>query len=124
MVTPLNRVIIFVADVQKCARFYISTFGFAALPSEHAAAEWMELETGGCRLAFHKAHGPHGPIEEPTGGPMNPHKIVFFAEDVEAARTEAMARGAPMSGVHKYGSLLLCDGQDPEGHMFQISNRR
>ena len=124
MITPLNRVIIFVGDVQRCARFYIDTFGFTPIPSEHAAAEWMELDTGGCRLAFHKAHGPDGPIDSPTGGPMNPHKIVFFTENVEAARAEAMARGAPMGEVHKYGSLVMCDGPDPEAHVFQISNRR
>jgi predicted enzyme related to lactoylglutathione lyase len=123
MVTPLNRVIIFVGDVQKCARFYADVFGFEVLPSNHASAEWMELDTGGCRLAFHKAHGPDGPIDSPTGSPMNPHKIVFFAEDVEAARGTVVARGAVMGDVRKFGPLVLCDGKDPEGHVFQISNR-
>ena len=123
MLAPLNRVIIFVGDVQKCARFYTDVFGFTALPSEHASTEWIELETGGCRLAFHKARGPDGPIDAPTGSPMNPHKVVFFAEDVEAARAAAVARGAVMGDVRRFGSLVLCDGQDPEGHVFQISNR-
>jgi len=124
MATPLNRVIIFVGDVQKCARFYTDVFGFTVLSSDHAPAEWMELDTGGCRLAFHKARGPDGPIDSPTGSSMNPHKIVFFAEDVEAARAAVVARGAAMGDVHKSGSLMLCDGRDPEGHVFQISNRR
>lgn len=122
MVIPLNRVIIFVGDVQKCARFYADVFGFTALPSTHAAAEWAELDTGGCRLAFHKAHGPDGPVDAPTGSPMNPHKVVFFAEDVEAARAAVVARGAVMGDVRRFGTLTLCDGTDPEGHVFQISN--
>ncbi len=124
MVIPLNRVIIFVGDVQKCARFYTDVFGFTALPSDYASTEWMELDTGGCRLALHKARGPDGPIDSPTGSPMNPHKIVFFAEDVETARAAVVARGAVMGDVRKFGSLMLCDGKDPEGHVFQISNRR
>ncbi len=122
MVIPLNRVIIFVGDVQKCARFYADVFGFTILPSDHASTEWIELDTGGCRLAFHKAYGPDGPTDSPTGSPMNPHKIVFFAQDVVAARAAVVARGAVMDDVRTFGSLVLCDGKDPEGHAFQISN--
>jgi predicted enzyme related to lactoylglutathione lyase len=123
MLTPLNRIIIFVGDVEKCARFYTDVFGFAALPSDHASTEWIDLDTGGCRLALHKARGPNGPIDTATGSPSNPHKIVFFAEDVEASRAAIVARGAKMGEVRKFGALVLCDGQDPEGHVFQISNR-
>ena len=123
MTTPLNRVIIFVGDVQKCARFYSDIFGFKPLASDHASTDWIELDTGGCRLAFHKARGPDGPIDSPTGSPMNPHKICFFAEDVEAARAAVVAHGAVMGDVRKFGSLVLCDGQDPEGHVFQLCNR-
>ena len=124
MLAPLNRVIIFVGDVEKCARFYVDAFGFTALPSDQPLAEWMELDTGGCRLAFHKARGPDGPINTPTGSPMNPHKIVFYADDVAAARAAIVARGAVMGDVRNFGALVLCDGTDPEGHVFQISNRR
>ena len=138
MVAPLHRIIIFVGDVRKCARFYQDAFGFAALPSQHADAEWMELETGGCGLAFHKAHGPNGAIDSATGSAMagsamagsamagsamHRHKIVFYAEDVESARAAVVARGAVMGDVRKSGDLVLCDGKDPEGHVFQISNR-
>ena len=121
---PLHRVIIFVADVPKCARFYADVFGFTMLPSDQPPQEWIELETGGCRLAFHKARGPKGPINKPTGSATSPHKIVFYAEDVDAARAALVARGATMGKALKCGALVLCDGRDPEGHAFQISNRR
>jgi hypothetical protein len=82
----------------------------------------MELDTGGCRLAFHRVHGPHS--SEPTGSQDNPHKIVFYTPDVAATRAAIIARGCTKMGkVHTYGSLTFCDGQDPEGHVFQISNR-
>ena len=122
MLTPLTRIIIFVADVEQCARFYVEAFGFTVVPSEFGAAEWMELETGGCRLAFHKARGPDGSIDVATGGPMNPHKIVFHAGDVEAARSALLARGVVIGEIRKFGDLICCDGQDPEGHVFQIAN--
>jgi hypothetical protein len=99
-------------------------FGFTDVPGGHPSAEWAELETGGCRLALHKASGPGGPIGTPTGHPGNPHKIAFYAEDVEAARSSLVALGAVLGMVHKFGDLAYCDGQDPEGHAFQISNRK
>ena len=124
MTMALHRVIIFVGDVQKCARFYREVFGFEAVAgSEVDSQEWLELETGGCRLAFHKARGKDGPIDSATGSAAHPHKIVFFAQDVEAARAEVVRRGASMGKVHRFGALALCDGADPEGHVFQISNR-
>jgi predicted enzyme related to lactoylglutathione lyase len=123
MPTPLNTVIIFVGDVQKCAHFYVDVFGFKPLPSEYSPAEWIELDTGGCRLALHKARGPDGPVDSPTGSPFSPHKIVFFAKDVDAIRAAAVACGAVMGEILKSGSSVVCDGKDPEGHVFQISNR-
>ena len=66
MPMPLNRVIIFCGDVGRCAHFFRDAFGFAVVRSERPSKDWLELETGGCRLAFHKARGPDGPIDEPT----------------------------------------------------------
>jgi predicted enzyme related to lactoylglutathione lyase len=123
MLAPLKRIIIFVGDVKKCAEFYRNAFGFTTVPDPAPASEWIELETGGCRLALHKARGKHGPINTPTGGPENPHKIVFYASDIAAARAELIAHGAVMGKIKTFGALTLCDGHDPEGHVFQISNR-
>ena len=123
MLASMNRVIIFVGDVEKCAEFYRDTFGLPTVESTHAPDEWLELDAGGCRLAFHKAHGSAGPIDGPTGGPRDPHKIVFQADDVPATRAVLVARGAAMDAVQNFGDLMLCDGADPEGHRFQIANR-
>ena len=119
MKMPLGRVIIFVGDVQRCAQFYQDVFGFKVVPSGEPAEGWMELDTGGAGLAFHKARGVKGP----TGSSENPHKIVFYAKDVVKARAEVVAKGAKMGKVIEYGDLRFCDGKDPEGHVFQISNR-
>lgn len=121
MIAPLHRVIIFVGDVEKCARFYCDVFGFRTLPGD--TPDWIEVDTGGCRLAFHKARGSNGPIDSPTGGATNPHKIVFLAEDVEGVRAVVVSRGAKIGKIHRFENLVFCDGQDPEGHVFQISNR-
>ena len=120
MLAPLNRIIIFVADVEKCADFYRDLFDLSPIESTLPSDEWRELDAGGCRLAFRKAHETDGP----TGSPANPHKIVFYAEDVPALREELVRRGAKMDQAKEFGDLALCDGTDPEGHRFQISNQK
>ena len=113
MIAVMKRVIVFVADVEKCADYYRAMFDLSPIENDLAADEWA------CRLAFHKAHGVYGP----TGSSADPHKIVFYAEDVGAVQQELVRRGAPMEEVKTFGDVLLCDGTDPEGHCFQISNR-
>jgi catechol 2,3-dioxygenase-like lactoylglutathione lyase family enzyme len=119
MNTPLRRVIIFVQDVQACAQFYVDIFGFTRIEADDPPS-WQELETGGCRLAFHKVRGFDGP----TGSEDHPHKIVFFTDDVASMRSRAIAHGAEMGKVKTFGALTMCDGRDIEGHVFQLSNRR
>ena len=123
MLAGVNRVIVFVGDVERCASFYRDMFQLEVVPNKHVSSEWMELDAGGCRLAFHQAYGPDGPIASPTGSPRNPHKIVFYAEDVTAMRDLLVRKGAQMNEIETFGDISLCDGQDPEGHRFQISNR-
>ena len=123
MLAPMKRIILFVGDVEKCADFYRTLFELPVIESTHAPNQWCELDAGGCGLAFHKAHGPDGPIDGPTGGPGHPHKVTFYAEDVPAMRDELIRRGDEMGSINTFGDLMLCDGSDPEGHRFQISNR-
>ena len=119
MSTPLCRVILFVFDVESCAQFYVDVFDFKRLPADDPT-RWQELETGGCRLAFHKAIGCDGP----TGSEDNPHKITFHSHDVALTRERAIAHGAIMGEVKSFGTITLCDGRDVEGHVFQLSNEK
>ena len=117
----LNRIIIFVGNVDKCAKFYQDIFGFTVKPGR--TPEWVELDTGGCTLAFHQARKNGTKASERTGSATNPHKIVFSSKNVEKTRTELIAKGVKMGAVVKFENLIFCDGTDPEGHKFQISNR-
>lgn len=121
---PLARIIVFVSDVPRIAAFYRERFGLTPVPSSWPANEWQELDAGGCRIAFHLAYGAGGPAAAPTGGPGDPHKLVFVSDDVAALRATLVAAGVPMDDLCTYGDLILCDGTDPEGHRFQISNCR
>ena len=75
--------------------------------------------TGGASIAIHRA-GPNVTIGPDFEGP---HKIVFHADDVYAARADLMSRGVAMGEVKVFGDLRLCDGGDPDENRFQLSNR-
>jgi hypothetical protein len=123
MLAPLSRVIVFVGSVQTCAKFFADAFELEYIESE-IPGDWQELDAGGCRLAFHQAFNADGSRHtSPTGSEMNPHKIVFYAEDVRAMRETLIGRGAAMGEVVEFGDIVMCDGADPEGHPFQICSR-
>ncbi|MBA2479213.1 MAG: VOC family protein [Planctomycetes bacterium] len=77
--------------------------------------KWIELDAGGFCLALH-------------GGSKGSSKRVWpkmqiRVEDVEAYRARLIARGIEMSKVHKWKTLEWSEGKDPEGNIFQVSNR-
>jgi len=117
----LNRIIIFVANVEKCAKFYQDIFGFTVKPG--STPEWVELDTGGCVLALHQARKNGAKTSTRTGSAANPHKIVFSTKDVAKTREDLIAKGVKMGSIMKFEKLVFCDGTDPEGHKFQVSNR-
>lgn len=110
----IKRLILFVKDVPAQSKFYRDVFGLK-IKGDPSDKDWIELATGGISIGLH------------SGGKLNeaarPAKIVFFSDDVEAARTELIKRGVKMGKVMSSGSMQMCDGRDPEGNPFQISNR-
>lgn len=120
----LNRIIIYAGDAIKCAEFFRNHFGLP--PVGEWSSDWAELDGGGCRLAFHQAYGEEGPLASPTGSPSDPHKIVFTVPDVAAARQALVESGVEVGEILQFeeqGMLILCQGVDPEGHVFQLCNR-
>jgi hypothetical protein len=75
----------------------------------------VEFDGGGCSLALHKG----GAARSSDRGP----KVVFGTNDVKKSREILIERGAKMGKVKIFGPLNLCEGKDPEGNRFQLSNR-
>jgi catechol 2,3-dioxygenase-like lactoylglutathione lyase family enzyme len=117
----LERVILFVKDLQRMTDFYNATLGLDLRP-RRTGQDWTELEAGGATLMLHPipaaiAQGIHvtDPPERRTDTPI---KLVFQVEDVAAERTRLLARGVTMLELRPWGA---CDGLDPEGNVFQIA---
>jgi hypothetical protein len=52
MRVALNRVILYVQDVENLATFYRDAFGLSAI--EQIKGEWAVLDAGPCQLALHR----------------------------------------------------------------------
>jgi len=113
----MQRIILFVNDMPAMTAFYRDVLGLRPIAdSKHPPTEWLEFDAGGARIALHKAF-------DPSGKPATCNKITFYAADVPKVREQLVARGAKMYEVNNWGELITCDGHDPEGNRFQISNR-
>jgi catechol 2,3-dioxygenase-like lactoylglutathione lyase family enzyme len=106
----IKRVILFVEDMPKLTTFYEEKLG---LKVALRTPDFVDFEAGACHLALHKGTSRPGRT-----------KICFYAADVSEARAELIARGIEMGKDPGPGEgIKLCDGKDPEGNLFQLSNR-
>ena len=116
-ISTMSRVTLVVQNMTAVTEFYRDVlllkpiFDLAVQPPQ-----WIEFNTGACRLALQVA-------TKTDGVPSTYSKIVFYVEDVDDARRELADRGAPMGEITDDGRFRYCEGTDPEGNRFQISNR-
>jgi catechol 2,3-dioxygenase-like lactoylglutathione lyase family enzyme len=114
MTLRVSRILLFAKDMAAMAEFYGEKLGLAVAAGD-AGSGFIEFDAGAVRLALHS-----GGRDETR---LRPPKIVFLADDVEAARAALMSRGVRLGKVKLAKGLHLCDGKDPEGNAFQLSNR-
>lgn len=111
MKLDLRRVILFVDDIAAMTDFYEQKLGLKVLTRDE---RWVDFDTGGARLALH-------------AGVSNPGrtKVCFYVPDIGKARQELVDRRVRMGREpgRATGDPQLCDGKDPEGNTFQLSNR-
>jgi hypothetical protein len=110
----MRRVIIFAKDIGPMAAFYGDKLGLPIIDGE-VASGFIDFDVGAMRLALHRGGLGEARRKSP--------KIVFFARDVAATRAELVERGVKLGKVKLADGLQLCEGKDPEGNAFQISNR-
>jgi catechol 2,3-dioxygenase-like lactoylglutathione lyase family enzyme len=111
MKLAMRRIVLFTKNMSAMAAFYRDVLG---LPLKTDEKGWKEFDAGGCGIALHKGTSRVG---------ARPPKIVFFAGDVPAARADLIARGARLGKVARGSGLTRCDGKDPDGNPYSLSNR-
>lgn len=112
MKLSMRRVILFTKDMPGMTAFYRDVLGLRQLKAEKG---WKEFDANGCVIALHNGTSEVG---------RRPPKIAFWASDIAAARQELVGRGAKISKVMAGPGLVRCEGKDPDGNPFSISDRQ
>ena len=122
MQVALNRVILYVQDVDRLTAFYQQAFGLAE--AEAIKGEWAVLDAGPCQLALHRV-GKAYRVADPALWEVDSNAKLVMTVDrpIAEVRAELIAKGARMGNIKSYPPLtgLLCDGKDPEGNVFQLA---
>ncbi len=112
MALSLRRIVFFTKNMPGMVTFYRDTLGLKLHKDEPG---WKEFDANGCVIALHNGTSATG---------KRPPKLGFWASDIAAARQEMIDRGAKMSKLMTGGGLIRCEGKDPDGNPFSISDRR
>lgn len=121
------RVILFAKNMDVMLRFYEDVLGLRRLVAPTDADDFVSLDAGAIQLSLHRIPQRYAKNIEIADPPLaregNPVKLAFRVDDVDKFREALNSRGARMRKIQKAGALRFCDGIDPEGNVFQISNR-
>jgi catechol 2,3-dioxygenase-like lactoylglutathione lyase family enzyme len=126
----MTRVILYVRDVELLKRFYEAYFDVPVV--EEIPGEWAVLKAGEVELALHLV-GPQyrrdapdagdTSLEEADGAASNAKLVFTVQSGLPELRERLLAAGVKMRDLKRYAgfAMLMCDGVDPEGNVFQLS---
>jgi len=116
----MSRVILYVRNVSLLSAFYQKHFDLPVV--EEIANEWVVLRAGSIELALHLVGEPfRGPV--PTPAQSNAKLVFNVPTGLPEMRERLVSDGVHMRGLKRYDGfpLLMCDGEDPEGNVFQLA---
>jgi predicted enzyme related to lactoylglutathione lyase len=120
VVISMSRLILYVHDVAALKSFYEGNFGLPIV--EEIPGEWVVLKAGAIELALHRV-GEHYRNTTAQHVHSNAKMVFSVSSGLAALRDKLVAAGVNMRELKRYDGFpyLLCDGEDPEGNVFQLS---
>lgn len=122
MKISLKRIILYVQDVNRLKEFYRDMLGLKIV--EEIDGEWAVLQAGVGELALHRVGKPYRVEDTKSWRVKSNGKLVFDIENnIEKLREDLIVKGVSMGNIKSFDGFnyLLCDGEDPEGNVFQLS---
>lgn len=123
----IARIILFAKDMDAMLAFYEGILGLQRLETDDDSKDFVSLDAGGICLSLHKIPSRYAKNINITDPPVprenTAMKVAFRVENIREFRETLLAQGVKMHKVFESPSLCFCDGTDPEGNIFQISNR-
>jgi catechol-2,3-dioxygenase len=121
----LASIIIFVQDIENLKPFYIDILQLEII--EDASPGWLLLKAGNCNIGLHKIGAGYIDDNKEQFKFDNNTKIVFeIDEDINLLRTQFLLKNVKIGEVKTFDNydFHICDGEDPEGNVFQLKQKR
>ena len=120
----LGRIIIFGHLVERLKSFYVDNFGFSVV--EEIVDQWIVLNAGQVEIAIHKIGQEFEPEDGKEFRVESNTKLVFhITNNLEGFRQRLVDKGVVVGDAKSFEGInsLFCEGEDPEGNIFQIEQR-
>ncbi|WP_231427129.1 hypothetical protein [Pedobacter sp. Leaf250] len=119
----LSRIILFGKNISALKVFYQSIFNLPLI--EEIEDEWLVFNTGAIEIAFHRISESYR--NEISFKAESNTKLVFsIDEDIQIFREKLIEKSVKMMDVKSFDGFdfLFCDGEDIEGNIFQLSQKK
>ena len=117
--------LIFVQNLDLLKSFYVDILQLEAV--EEFKSEWVLLKAGNCCIGLHKIDEQYLKDKKGTDKYETNTKIVFEIEDdITHVREYLVGKNVKLNEVKAFENydFFTCDGEDPEGNIFQLKQRR
>jgi catechol-2,3-dioxygenase len=121
----LDSLIIFVQNVDRLKLFYVDILKLDIV--EESKSEWLLLNAGNSKIGLHKIGDQYLDNNKGAIKFENNTKIVFEVdEDINKVREHLLNENVFMKEIKTFDNygFLLCDGEDPEGNVFQLKQKK
>lgn len=125
MQLSLDTIMLFVKQLDTMQHFYAQVLQLPII--ESIPGQWVLLKAGNCHIGLHQIP----PQYLTDAAPVNPEesntKLIFtVTEDLVALRESLVAQQIQMGAIKTFDNYpyWLCDGQDPEGNVFQLQQAK
>lgn len=120
-----SSLILFVHSVERLKSFYVDILKLEIL--EEIPSEWLLLDAGNCSIGLHKIGEQYAADINTTPKFENNTKIVFdIDEDINSLREILLLQQVTLREIKTFPNYpyWLCDGEDPEGNVFQLKRKK
>ncbi len=120
-----DTIIFYVQNVDRLKSFYEKTFNLKII--EEYQSTWALLDAGACKIGLHKIGDKYLNENKGVFKFDNNTKIVFeINNDINAVREYFINQNVVMREVKTFDNYeyWLCDGEDPEGNVFQLKQKK
>jgi catechol-2,3-dioxygenase len=121
----LDMIIFYVQNIERLKSFYTGILGLEIVEDDQSV--WVLLRAGNGYIGLHKIGDQY--LSKIKSGYKfdNNAKIVFeIQEDINKARQLLIDKNVSMREIKTFDNYdyWLCDGEDPEGNIFQLKQKK